>query len=132
MAAKPLVSDFSSCLSFCSRVKRSLFHVFRSLPDKLSFSYDGNMVMFLASASWGGNCLYGVCVYGEDHTWRRLESPEQSSQLSRSEQLLRERMRETSSGITHYTYIPEIGSVLVNAGHQCRLITCALEQLEVE
>lgn len=124
MAAPKLSSvanDFAGLLSYCMGVKMSLSTLFRSVPNTFSFTADGKELMFLSTArSPSGNSLFSVPVEGGE--WQHVEAPEQNRQLSRSEQLLRERMRETSSGITHYKYLPERESVLVNTGSVCRLI----------
>ena len=138
MAATPKLSvdDFAGLLSYCVTTKMSLSHLFRSVPNTFSFTADGNELLFLSTAgsATGGNSLFSVPVVGGK--WQRLEAPEQRRQLSRSEQLLRERMRETSSGITHYTYLPpaeqqqqQQDSVLVNTGSVCRLVKRCLQQL---
>lgn len=131
MAAPVDGEDFASCLAFCRRVKVSLSGLFHSVPESLSFTADGKVVLFLSSMSSARNSLYGVLVQGGDPSWQQIEAPEAARQLSRSEQLLRERMRAGGSGITHYQYIPELQAVLVNAGHCCRLLPCAEENLRL-
>ena len=49
---------------------------------------------------------------------------ERRRQLTRSEQLLRERMRASGYGITEYDYIKGFDSNLVNTGSGCTLIPC--------
>ena len=121
MAAPKLENDFAGLLSYCAGVKISLSALFRSVPNTFSFTADGSQLMFLSTAkSPSGNSLFTVPVEGGE--WQQVEEPERQRQLTRSEQLLRERMRETSSGITKYTYLPERDSVLVNTGSVCRLI----------
>ena len=52
-------------------------------------------------------------------------SPDAPRQLSRSEKLLRERMRATGLGITYYKYLESIDSLLVNTGSGCGLLPCS-------
>ena len=52
-------------------------------------------------------------------------------ELSRAEQLLRERMRASGSGITFYKYIKSCDSLLFDSGSGCSLVPCEPSQSQV-
>ena len=60
----------------------------------------------------------------------KMSTPEKRRQLTRSEQLLRERMRASGVGITEYQYINSFDSNLVNTGNGCALYPCQLNETD--
>ena len=83
-------------------------------------------MLFLSATGGGGNSLYSVELNSEgeeNRTWKKMICTTGGQrQLSRSEQLLRERMRASGSGITHYEYQNDGDRLLVQDGPNCRLL----------
>uniref|UniRef100_A0A1X7SM72 Uncharacterized protein n=1 Tax=Amphimedon queenslandica TaxID=400682 RepID=A0A1X7SM72_AMPQE len=116
--------SFKSCLQACSAAKFECSKFFSYKPREFSFRSKGKEVIFLAPVENIGNNVFSVSADDDTLTRKKLCSPEGRHALTRSEQLLRERMRASGSGITDYKYIQDIDSILVNTGTACSLFSC--------
>lgn len=119
--------DFQYLLHSC-RAVRSQFSPLFTVPKSLKFSADGEHVLFLCAARATGSSLYEMGL-GADHAWRKLCSAGVPQQMSRSEQLLRERMRATGSGVTWYDYRPEDDLLVAQDGPRCVAVQRKSEEL---
>lgn len=113
--------DFSECLAQCKDARLSVARHFAGLPDDFALSCDGRCLMFLSAAQGGRKELYFQDLDG-DTEWRRLQSAVGPRQFSRSEQLLRERMRVSGTGITSYKRLEDQDAVFVQSGPVCSVI----------
>ena len=99
--------DLSVCISHCRAVQGSYSKVFSGVPDKFSFTSDGSQLLFLSSFGTSANSLYAIDLVKDNKKWDKMLGPVAQQQLSRSEQLLQERMRTFSRGITNYKYVQD-------------------------
>lgn len=117
--------DLQTAIASCRGVRSSFSKIF-SLPSNFQFCRENHSVLFLSATGGGGNSLYSVELSGADEqnkTWKKIICTTGGQrQLSRSEQLLRERMRASGSGITHYEYQRDGDKLLVQDGPNCRLL----------
>lgn len=122
LAARPRGMDFSRCLAVCREARSSLGKLFSEVPDEFALSSDGKCLLFLAAPGGGKRGLY--CVEEEEARsgwgpWRLLQAAQETRQLSKAEQLLRERMRVVSSGVTAFRYLEPQDAVFVQNGPAC-------------
>ena len=113
--------DFSECLSQCKDARLSIARHFAGLPDDFALSCDGRCVTFLSASQGGRKELYFQDLDG-DIGWRKLQSAGDHRQFSRSEQLLRERMRVSGTGITRYKHLEDKDTVFVQSGPVCSVL----------
>jgi len=117
--------DLQAAIASCRGV-RSSFSKFFSLPSNFQFCRENHSVLFLSATGGGGNSLYSVEFSGageQNKTWQKIICTTGGQrQLSRSEQLLRERMRASGRGLTHYEYQGDGDKLLVQDGPNCRLL----------
>ena len=114
--------DLSVCISHCRAVQGSYSKVFSGVPDKFSFTSDGSQLLFLSSFGTSANSLYAIDLVKDNKKWDKMLGPVAQQQLSRSEQLLQERMRTFSRGITNYKYLADCDSIFVQDGTNCSVI----------
>lgn len=113
--------DFSDCLSRCKDARLSVARHFVGLPDDFTVSCDGRRVVFLSASQGGRKELYYQDLDG-DVGWRKLQSAGDQRQFSRSEQLLRERMRASGTGITRYELLGDKDAAFVQSGPVCSVV----------
>lgn len=119
--------DLQTAIAACREVRSSFSKIF-TLPSHFKFAKEDSTLqslLFLSAAGGGGNSLYSLELSsaGEaEKTWEKISSSGGVRQLSRAEQLLKERMRATGSGITHYEYQSDGDRLLVQDGPYCRLL----------
>ena len=118
--------DLRTAIAACREVRSSFSKIF-NLPSHFRFAKEDSTLhslLFLCAAGGGGNSLYSLELSsaGEEKTWEKISSSGGVRQLSRAEQLLKERMRATGSGITHYEYQSDGDRLLVQDGPYCRLL----------
>ena len=110
--------DFSDYLSLCRHARSSLGSLFASQPEEFSLSSDGESVLFLA-AKQGKKELFSQGLRGSAE-WTQLQgAQDERRELSKAEQLLRERMRASGSGITSYKYLEKQDALFVQSGPTC-------------
>ena len=102
--------DFANYLSLCGDARSYLGSLFASQPEKFSLSSDGESVLFLA-AKQGKKELFSQGLMGSAE-WTQLQG-------AKAEQLLRERMRASGSGITSYKYLEKQDALFVQSGPTC-------------
>ena len=118
--------DLRTAIAACREVRSSFSKIF-NLPSHFRFAKEDSTLhslLFLSAAGGGGNSLFSLELssVGEEKTWEKISSSGGVRQLSRAEQLLKERMRATGSGITHYEYQSDGDRLLVQDGPYCRLL----------
>ena len=115
-----MAADLPGCMAACSGSRASYCKLFSDVPESVVFTGDGESLLFLSTRGAAMSQLY-LSGLGGGGEWSKLASQSAARQFSRSEQLLRERMRSCGSGISHYEYLEAEDAVLVQDGCQCLL-----------
>ena len=120
------MADFKEFLCQCKDARSSVSRLYSGLPDDFSLSSDGQCLIFLSAREGGKKELYFKDLEGQSAP-KKLQLSAEQRQLSRSEQLLRERMRVRGSGITGYEYLDARDAVFVRSGSACSVINRTID-----
>ena len=115
--------DFQKYQLMCRSVRGSYSRLFHGVPESFNFVNGGEKLLFLAAGAEGTNSLHTAkLTQGASKNWQQVSSSGAPRELTRSEQLLRERMRATGRGITAYEYLNDEDLLLIQDGPKCTVL----------